>query len=100
MHICICDDDKSQHEIIKNYINGFSLLTQRSEIVSHFSGNDLIKDCMSGVSFDMLFMDIQLDCVSGIEVAQTVRRLNSNTIYHRNEKMTGQGQQAARKALK
>ena len=80
MHICICDDDKSQHEIIKNYINGFSLLTQKPEIISRFSGNDLIKDCMSGTGYDILFMDIQLDSVSGLEVAQTVRRLNPNAI--------------------
>lgn len=80
MRICICDDEKSQHEIIKSYIKGFSLLDQIPEIVSHFSGVELIDDCMNGVSYDILFIDIRLGTENGLEVAETVRQIFPRTI--------------------
>ena len=80
MRICICDDDKSQHEIIKNYVNSFSFLAQKTEIISRFSGAGLIGDCMAGINYDILFMDVRLDSENGLEVAQTVRRFYPNAI--------------------
>ena len=80
MQICICDDDKSQHEIIRSYINGFSFLTQKPEIVSRFSGSELMNDCIGGICCDILFMDVRLDSSNGLEVAQAVRRLYPNAI--------------------
>ena len=80
MRICICDDDRSQHGIIKKYIDEFSVLAENSEIVSKFSGKELINDCTRGISYDILFMDVRLGSMNGLEVAETVRRLNPNTI--------------------
>lgn len=80
MRICICDDDQSQHEIIKKYINGFSFLVQKPEIVSRFCGAELIGDCMAGKIYDVLFMDVRLDSENGMEVAQAVRRFYPNAI--------------------
>ena len=80
MRICICDDDRSQHGIIKKYIDEFSVLAENSEIVSKFSGKELINDCTGGISYDILFMDVRLGSMNGLEVAETVRRFNTNAI--------------------
>lgn len=80
MHICICDDETSQHEIIKNYIKSFPVLPQNPEITSRFSGSELANDCIAGVLYDILFIDVRLGSMNGLEVAETVRRLNPNAI--------------------
>lgn len=83
MRICICDDDRSQHGILKNYIdemNKKSFFAQKPETVSRFSGDELISDCMAGIKYDILFMDVRLGSMNGLEVAEMVRRLNPDTI--------------------
>ncbi len=76
IRISICDDDIEFLEILeKKIIVHLSGCNYKYRIDKFFSGKDLIEEIeKNGLKYDIIFLDIGMPDVSGIEVA---RRLNS-----------------------
>ena len=68
MQIAICDDEKSIGLILKEKIKK---LLPDAVIEKYLSGDELIA---SGCEPDILFLDIQMPGMSGIELAETIVR--------------------------
>lgn len=75
MNICICDDDLATHQIIKKYLQ--ESLSSDIKIFDCFSAEDLLK---SAENYDILFLDIKMGEVNGLEAAEIIRKNNKDII--------------------
>lgn len=69
MRICICDDDKSMCDNLKEMIlqHGIHVVT-----VYH-SAEELLFECENQFLFDCVFLDIQMKTMNGIDCARKIR---------------------------
>ena len=79
MKICIYDDDKLIHETLKTYCYKISNNMQL-EIQNVFSAEELIHTYEQNVRFDIIFLDIEMATISGIEAAEQIRKISPNVI--------------------
>lgn len=75
MNICICDDDLATHQIIKEYLQ--ESLSSDINVFDCFSAEDLLK---SAENYDILFLDIKMGEVNGLEAAEIIRKNNKEII--------------------
>lgn len=83
MNICICDDDKNIHNEVRNLI--FSNLKSNSfvnctDITNFYSAEELIKNYNSNLSWDIIFLDVEMNSLSGIDAAKILRENFSDVI--------------------
>ena len=76
MLIAICDDNKTDAEMIK-----FSLMdiTDELEIVWFSTGVELIESIKNGKFYTLIFQDVYLENETGVEIAGTVKELTPDT---------------------
>lgn len=67
MNIAVCDDEKIVREYIKKLIENY---TDNVEVYSFESGCEMLK---SELEFDIVFLDIEMKGMSGMETAQRIR---------------------------
>lgn len=75
LKIALCEDEQLQRESIKNYID-MSLLNRNYEIFEFKSGEELIANYPQ--KLDILFLDIQMDKINGMDTARKIRTFDNN----------------------
>lgn len=80
MKICICDDDCFTLREIRGLLEPFQTETESFYISDFSCGEDLIKFYKNGGSFDIVFIDIEMNGVNGVEVAEAIREIAPETI--------------------
>lgn len=77
LEIAICDDDKTELEVIKAMINDHCKKIHLQVIISLFeSGYNLLK---SPKKFHAIFLDIQMEPLDGIQTAIEIRKKDKHT---------------------
>lgn len=74
MHIAVCDDNSIDREIIVTMLRDYAV--QKSihiDITEYSSGLGMIYDIEDRCCFDVIFLDIYMDKILGIDVAHTLR---------------------------
>lgn len=74
LHIAICDDEKiicrqledMLHDIVEN-------IDQEIDIEVYYSGEELFNSFLKGYNYDLIFLDIELYQISGIEIGKKIR---------------------------
>ncbi|MGL5507674.1 MAG: LytR/AlgR family response regulator transcription factor [Paraclostridium sp.] len=75
--IALCDDEKQQRSIIKQYIhNTVKMQVDEYEILEYHSGDNLLKNYP--MNMDILILDIQMDKLNGMETARRIREFDNN----------------------
>lgn len=74
MNIAICDDEKIIREQIKNLIEKQSVI---SVLKIFASGQELLE---SKLHFDIIFLDIQMEGINGIDTARKLRERGEETV--------------------
>ena len=74
MRIAICDDEKNIRELIENKV---AKQYPAAEIVFFQSGEELL---LSDESIDILFLDIQMSGIDGMETARELRKKDKSVI--------------------
>lgn len=78
MKIGICDDVFEYCSSVKSYVEYYLKMNNiKYEIHTFLNGKDLIN---SNINFDILFLDIELEDISGITVAEHMLNYSPNTI--------------------
>lgn len=82
MHIAICDDEiifaTSIANTIKKYFAQYDL--NYTSLTTYTNAFDLLKDYYTNNALDLIFLDIDMPHLSGIELAQKLRNSHCNAI--------------------
>jgi DNA-binding LytR/AlgR family response regulator len=75
LNIAICDDEQFYVQKIKHLLE---ILLTRKRVSFHIdtfqSGIDLCKDIKRASKYDMIFLDINMEHMNGIETAEKIRK--------------------------
>lgn len=75
--IVICEDDDLQRHNLKNYISKtLSEISSELKIYTFNSGEELLKSDLENI--DIYFLDIQMNELTGMDVAKIIRSTNDN----------------------
>lgn len=75
IHIAICDDDFKAAESIERLINNHPIQQSvKIEVSIFYSGESFAKAIQHGCPFDLIFMDIEMNGISGITAGHILRR--------------------------
>lgn len=78
MNILICDDEHIYVQNIKKHVsNYFDEKRRQVSIDDYVSGTDILNNLKY---YDIAFLDIEIDDVNGIEVANALKKINPNII--------------------
>lgn len=78
-HIAICDDDPYTCSQIERIILNYGMRkTNCVEVDVHYSGEKLIRYLKNGTYYDMIFLDIGLKKLNGIDVGRRIRNVLNN----------------------
>lgn len=80
MKIAVCDDEKVCRDRILTFLKPYQDANPQITASEFCSGEDLIRAYVNGESFDILFLDIQMQGIDGIETAQKIRETDKNAI--------------------
>ncbi len=77
--VVICEDEDNQREILKNFIyKSFEDISDQIEILEFSSGEELLAhQNLDGI--DIFFLDIQMDKLTGMDVAKKIRESNDTS---------------------
>lgn len=82
MNIAICDDQQEIAEKIYNLIQTF--FNQNNSMLNNISiyhdGHSLLTDFYAGQPFNVIFLDIDMPSISGMEVAKNIRQTDSEVL--------------------
>lgn len=77
--IAICDDDPKFVGSTQTFLEEIAGREHFPlDIQVFFSGNTLVADYLSGITYDLIYLDIEMDGMDGIETAKRIRELD----YH------------------
>ena len=79
MRICICDDDKCIHLLLKDNISSFFCGKNMPEIIQCYSGAETL-GYFENDAADIIFLDIELGDENGIDIAMNIRKKDKNAI--------------------
>ncbi len=82
LHVAICDDDYIICTQNENILNNLSkILGEKMEIDIFYSGESLCHFLSVGDYFDIIFLEIELQIINGVEVGKKIREEmhNENT---------------------
>jgi DNA-binding LytR/AlgR family response regulator len=82
VRIAVCDDEKKCTDIIVDYIGEYDKkgADVDFEIITFTSGTALLNEYKKGKAFDVLFLDVEMPDISGIEVGTRVRKFDKSVI--------------------
>ena len=72
--IAICDDEQLICSMIENYILDYAVKSNvKIETQVFYSGEELEKFLRSSETFDLIFLDIEMNMINGIELGKIIR---------------------------
>lgn len=71
MKIAICDDDNGACEELRKILENIS--TEKDMIHIYNAGEELLGDISNGYIYDIVYLDIELPGLNGVEVGQVLR---------------------------
>lgn len=80
MNLCICDDDKIVHDRIKELLCSFEINEDNFFVTDAFSGEELLNRFSAEERFDIIFLDVEMNNIDGIQVAEKIREHDDDAI--------------------
>lgn len=79
MQIAICDDEKVFRDVIKEYLEPYRVNNPKITETEFNCGEDLVAAYENGTRFDLIFLDVEMKSLSGVEAGQKIRAID-NTV--------------------
>ena len=78
MRIAICDDERVQQELLKNYIEEWTAENAEKVVLNCFqSAEQFLFSWEEDKSYDLLVLDVEMGDMSGMELAKKLRSQKS-----------------------
>lgn len=80
LQIAICDDEQYYRDKMKKLVEGY-LVKRELQYTLHLflSGEDFLRQCENSVKYDIVFLDINMEQMDGIQTAKRIRSFHSDT---------------------
>lgn len=75
--IAICDDEELYLDMLVVQLEKSKDFYKKFELFKYYDGNELLKD-NEKQHFDCVFLDIEMKTISGIEIAENIRKVNED----------------------
>lgn len=80
LQIAICDDEQFYREKLRTLLKRYLQKRGLSYTVSDFaSGEEFLEQCTNRVKYDIVFLDISMEKLDGVQTAQQIRAFHSDT---------------------
>lgn len=80
LKIAICDDEQLYRQKIQNLVSNYMVNHDLAhEFYLFSSGRDFLESSKTGVEYDIVFMDISMDTMDGIQTAMQLRAFCTDT---------------------
>lgn len=80
LQIAICDDEQFYRDKIKGLVERYMRNHELAyEIHVFLSGKEFLEHCVNSVKFDIVFLDINMEEMDGIQTAERIRSFHSDT---------------------
>lgn len=80
MKIAVCDDEKRCRDTILNYLRDYFREEKEPEITAFTRGEELLETYKRGKTFDLIFLDVEMDGLSGVETGEKIRELDEEVL--------------------
>lgn len=80
MKIAICEDNQVEQEILTSAIRDWAATRKTQADILYYSSAEAFLIAWPDVSFDLVFLDIQMKSMSGIQLAECIRRSDKNIL--------------------
>ena len=80
MKIAICDDNEVIVHNVKSALSECKYISSQTSIEEFYSGENLMEAYKSGKTFNIVFLDIQMNQMNGIETAKKIKYLQKDVI--------------------
>lgn len=82
MRIAICEDEKSFRDALYNLIHSYfsESSCKLTGIAPYINADALLHDYKAGTRFDVIFMDIRMRGISGMDAAAKIRQIDSRVM--------------------
>lgn len=77
INICVCDDDPQICERVKELLRQIIPQEEPAHIDLFFSGEGLIRAYKHGATYDLIFLDVEMPVINGLETGKSIRKLDS-----------------------
>jgi len=81
MRIAICDDEKSCREDILMHLKQNNYEIKINSLDEFSSGEELVKSYDNGKKYDVIFLDVEMNEISGLEAAKRIRQTDQDVIF-------------------
>ena len=78
MKIAIIDDLRTECELLSEYIHRYSADHQLDAEITLFESGSRFLECFTPQTYDLIFLDIYMDGLNGIETAEKIREKDSD----------------------
>lgn len=78
--IAICDDDKLQINSLKHIVIQYLELKGHDYIINEFNSGESLLNSLRNKYFDIIFLDIEMNGINGVETARRIRNCNRRSI--------------------
>lgn len=79
MKICICDDNTAEHQKLKTMLIKTGLF-EKAEYVFYNSSEKLVNDYKCGIRYDLVFLDVDMPNLNGIDTGKYINSTDSKAI--------------------
>lgn len=80
MKIAVCDDEKIFREMIIECLREVEIPGEALQILEFSSGEEVLNSYEKGKKYDLLFLDVEMEGISGIETGNRIREFDSNAL--------------------
>lgn len=80
MKIAVCDDERACRETIISHLEHYNTSKMDWEITAFSRGEDLLKAYQDGELFDLIFLDAEMDGMSGVETGEAIREIDEDVL--------------------
>ena len=80
INIAICDDEKLQVNSLNHIVSRYFELQGHKYKINEFNSGELLLNSLQQTYFDIIFMDIEMNGLNGVETAKRIRDVHRKSI--------------------
>ncbi len=79
MRIAVCDDDADQRHLVASFIKESNIFDTYT-LFEYISAEDLLSAIYAEPYFDVVFLDVEMNGMNGIEAGRKIKEINRNSL--------------------